>query len=706
MKKIVSWLLVIAMTAAIAVGGTMAYLTDTDEDVNVMTVGKVKIDQLEYERIDTETADDAAQVQKFHDNKPLYPAVTGDGFDYTPGDSHVDWAQIGKDGYTSDIWDPTQITNEVDKMVFVKNKGDYDAYVRTWFAFEAGNYTTLDEFLNMVHLNLNTNEEAVEWSWILEPVTIGESTYFVAAATYLNALKPGELTEISLSQIALDGSATNEDVLAFGDTYQVLVKSQAIQAEGFANAGEAVDEGFGKVIVENIPWDNDSPVRGIDLRTALHHLNGDTTKVITSKVTNIIFAKNSEHPEIIENYEGTLVDVEQDEDVYAYYVPNGSNYDVYLLADGPVYSPKNSAELCRDMSALQTVDTHNFDVSRTEIMLRMFQNCSKLVQMDTSHWDTSKVTDMGRLFQGCTILPYVDVSNWDTSNVTNMYCTFGGCENINGLEVGGWETSNVINMEYTFWHCYTLEYLDLGDWDVGNVTVFTDMFAGKHNWGNMKLVPEVENWDMSSAVSIRDMFYGCANIEHLDLSKWDVSNLKDMRHTFADCFGLKTVSFAGWNTPNLENLDGTFNDCISIDNLDLSSWNTSKVSTMAQLFEGCRSLKTIIGMDTWDTSSLWECEEMFNSNSRGMSIEVVDLSSFDTSKLIETYSMFNGCSNLKTVYVGDGWDLSNATNHWGMFSGCGNLVGGNGTTTADKAVDKTFACVDTEQTPGFLTYKG
>ena len=128
MKKAISWLLVIAMTAALAVGGTLAYLTDTDEDVNVMTVGKVKIDQLEYERVDTETKDENAKVQEFHDNKPLYPAVIDkDNFNWETNENHVGWEQIGKDGYESGIWNPDEINNEVDKMVFVKNKGDFDA---------------------------------------------------------------------------------------------------------------------------------------------------------------------------------------------------------------------------------------------------------------------------------------------------------------------------------------------------------------------------------------------------------------------------------------------------------------------------------------------------------------------------------------------------------------------------------------------------
>ena len=140
MKKVIVWLLVLALTTAISIGATLAYLTDTDEDVNVMILGNVKIDQLEYERVNDETANENAEVQEFHDNKPLYPAVTENGFDYTPGNTVVDWDQIGKDGYTSEIWNPEKINNELDKMVFVKNKGSYEAYVRTLFAFEAGNY--------------------------------------------------------------------------------------------------------------------------------------------------------------------------------------------------------------------------------------------------------------------------------------------------------------------------------------------------------------------------------------------------------------------------------------------------------------------------------------------------------------------------------------------------------------------------------------
>lgn len=43
-KKIIAWLLVVVLTAGVAIGGTLAYLTDRDSEANVFTVGDVNID--------------------------------------------------------------------------------------------------------------------------------------------------------------------------------------------------------------------------------------------------------------------------------------------------------------------------------------------------------------------------------------------------------------------------------------------------------------------------------------------------------------------------------------------------------------------------------------------------------------------------------------------------------------------------------------
>ena len=44
MKKTLAILLVVALIATVAIGGTLAYLTDQDAEVNVFTVGNVEIE--------------------------------------------------------------------------------------------------------------------------------------------------------------------------------------------------------------------------------------------------------------------------------------------------------------------------------------------------------------------------------------------------------------------------------------------------------------------------------------------------------------------------------------------------------------------------------------------------------------------------------------------------------------------------------------
>ena len=705
MKKVIAWLLVLALTAAISIGATLAYLTDTDEDVNVMTLGKVKIDQLEYERVNDETADEKAEVQEFRDNKPLYPAVTENGFDYTPGDTYVDWTQIGKDGYTSPIWEPTKINNEVDKMVFVKNKGDYDAYVRSVFAFEAGNYKTLDEFKKMVHLNLN--ETDFTWTWLEAPVTIGESTYFVATATYNKVLAPGALTEISLSQIALDKTATNADVEAFGETYQILVKSQGIQADGFNNAIMALNDGFDVIDASNIPWETDAPVVGADVRTALKYLNADPTGTdITAKVTKVVFGLNSDHPEIVNGYEGILTSVEQDVPVHTYYVPNGSNYDVYLLANSDIYLPKDSGRLFQDMSSLVTVDTSNLNTSRVVLMNHLFFRCSSLTDVDVSGFDTSNVTTMKSLFNNCKKLKFVDVANWDTSNVTDTSYFLNNCVVMETLDVSGWDTSkvtiteamfqycrllekitgienfktgNVETMGWMFYDCKSLKSLDLSGWDTSKVTAMNSMFSSNiSNAGDMALsYLNISTWDTGNVTKMNHMFNGCAQLKELDLSKWDMSKVRTTSHMFADCFNIQSIDFTGWNTASLTSMDAMFNDCRTIKEIDVSHFDTENCLEFSQMFEACYALEKIVGMDQWDTSSAYVFDEMFNLASK---LKEVDFSSFDTSAVTYGYilqngeknyhgygSMFNGTTGLQKLIMSDKF----------VFAGDGTLQPGN-----------------------------
>ena len=716
MKKIIAWLLVLSLTAAISIGATLAYLTDTDEDVNVMTLGNVKIDQLEYERVDVESKDEDAEVRKFRDDKPMYPAVIDkEKFNWTAGDSYVDWEQIGKEDYTSSIWNPEQINNEVDKMVFVKNKGTYDAYVRTVFAFEAGQYENLDEFLKAVHMN--RNETDWSWDWNTTPVAIPNkdgtvtTNYFIATATYNKAVQPGELTEISLAQLALDPAATNEDLKAFGDTYQVLVKSQAIQADGFENEllskqeliKSALDEGFGAV-ENNLPFEHDDPYRGADLRGALHNYMGDPTKVITNKITNVVFGQESKYPQITQNYTGTLVDVGQDIPAYVYYVEEGETYTVYFLSEDKIYAPEDSSKLFSGMAALTAVDTTNLDVSRVKIMDRMFFNSNKLKQVDVSNWDTSNVTSMNGTFFYCQSIDGLDVSNWDVSKVTNMYAMFYDCRELSALDVSEWNVGSVTIMEFTFGGCKKIEYLDVADWDVSKVTSFDSFLSSSgSNVGNMGLKSiDVSKWNTSNVVDMFGMFYGCGSLTKLDLRGLDVENVTNMSHMFCDCYNLTEIDYTGWNTASIQTMDAMFNNCNSMTVIDVTEFDTETLEETSQMFEACYSLERIVGLETWVTPNLNNMQQMFQSSGK---LKEVDLSAFNTSKVDDTQYMFNGCSSLTTIYVGDGWDMSNLKWQGNMFSGCRSLVGGAGTVFNSAKTNGEYARVDGgEANPGYLTH--
>ena len=68
--------------------------------------------------------------------------------------------------------------------------------------------------------------------------------------------------------------------------------------------------------------------------------------------------------------------------------------------------------------------------------------------------------------------------------------------------------------------------------------------------------------------------------------------------------------------------------------------------------------------------------------------------------------MFAGCENLKTIYVGNGWNTNKVEESEGMFENCPNLVGGKGTKFNSEITDTTRAKIDGgKENPGYLTTK-
>ncbi|MBE6576485.1 MAG: hypothetical protein E7654_09475 [Ruminococcaceae bacterium] len=258
-RKIIALCLIVAMLGVAVISGTMAYFTDTDEAVNVMTIGSVKIEQHEYERVVkadgtyemvTSASGEGYKLQEFTQAKPLLPAV---GSITGWSTERVYFDQLGKGAYGSQSVF-VGLNNVQDKFVLVENTGRSDAYVRSIIAYEIGalSYAEWDALVGL----------SVGDFWTRNPVgivEINDNQYYVVENIYAGTadrhvggiLPGGEYTHISLAQIYLSKEATNEDAEALdgnkNGTYDILVLSQAVQASGFGDAKTALDAGFEEV---------------------------------------------------------------------------------------------------------------------------------------------------------------------------------------------------------------------------------------------------------------------------------------------------------------------------------------------------------------------------------------------------------------------------------------------------------------------------
>lgn len=267
-KKILAFTLVIAMLA-ICFGATLAYFTDTDEATNVFAIGNIAIDQNEWER-------DGEEIVEFTQEKNVVPAVL----------KYLTKSDVTVDGYTFKI--RSLEGNYIDKIVNVTNTGSNLAYVRTIIAVPNmnGYDDSADATHNPLHWNYldATDFNGEGWDWngsndaevteqlcYAQNVMIDGASYDIYVATYNVELTPDEITSPSMVGFYLDPTVDHDENGYFfvdgngekqsleewmnDGSLKFLVATQAVQADGFVDAWEALDAAFGAITAENLPWD-------------------------------------------------------------------------------------------------------------------------------------------------------------------------------------------------------------------------------------------------------------------------------------------------------------------------------------------------------------------------------------------------------------------------------------------------------------------
>ena len=308
----------------------------------------------------------------------------------------------------------------------------------------------------------------------------------------------------------------------------------------------------------------------------------------------------------------------------------------------------------------------------------MMNNLESITGMN--YLNTSEVTNMGHMFNSCYRLTSLDLSGFNTSRVTAMNCMFYDSRNLQTIYVGtGWSTAAVTNSDNMFKYCSCLVGGQGTTYSPSHVdATYAHIDGGPSNPGYFTIGTEA---------------YACYTPSNTTLTFY-YDNQRIIRT--GTTYDLNTGNtFTDWDT------DGT--DFYVTKVVFDPSFANARPTTTYGWFFGMGNLQSITGMNYLNTSEVTNMALMF---ALCESLTSLDVSHFNTSKVTSMEAMFYNSTNLRTIYVGDGWSTAAVTLSDYMFWGCTSLVGGQGTTYDANHIDAAYAHIDGgPSNPGYFTDK-
>lgn len=212
-----------------------------------------------------------------------------------------------------------------------------------------------------------------------------------------------------------------------------------------------------------------------------------SSRYADSSITSITFGRTRDYYKGIYNYNPVAVDAHRSGVISIYRIPNGSNFDVYVLSDTGTF-PANS-----DSSW-------------------MFDKFNKLQSIN-------------------------NLTMLDTSNVTNMRDFFCDLQAITTVDLSGFNTSNVTSMEGMFARMYNIETLDLSSFNTSAVTTFSNMFSlsissTETHADYMTAIPKLKtvyvsnNWTVANATQTHTVFANTVNLVGGNGTVFNSANVK------------------------------------------------------------------------------------------------------------------------------------------------------------------------------------
>ena len=317
---------------------------------------------------------------------------------------------------------------------------------------------------------------------------------------------------------------------------------------------------------------------------------------------------------------------------------------------------------CQSLSSLSLYSSHIKD------MRGMFYNCTSLTSINLDDFQTSSnyYANSSYLFYNCSSLASLTFYNnyFHTNDMQNM---FYNCQNLSGINLYHIRTSSPINLSRLFYNCSRLSSLYTGynnnnyRYNLDNIIISDtrEMFynctslnyISGYNY-NYRLNIYIYNSDIR--VNMSNMFYNCKSLETINIYGTNYNiYATDFHSMFYNCFSLTNVYIQNLYFDYIQDMSYMFYNCkrlkyFSFGNFYLSSIRAERIS-MKGMFQNCESLTSLDLHSNFHTKNVEIMWDMFNGCSQ---LKSLDLGNFDTSKVTDMESMFEGCSSLTSLYLG------------------------------------------------------
>lgn len=357
-------------------------------------------------------------------------------------------------------------------------------------------------------------------------------------------------------------------------------------------------------------------------------------------------------------------------------------------------------------SSLLSLNISNWNTSNVKDLSYFCYNCSSLENINISNWDTSNIISFYNSFNNCGFTT-LDLSGWNFESAKSLQNMLSNCRNLTELKINT-NYNNIEVMQDMVSGCEKLTTIPdtfylYGSADnvfnnCSSLTNIENIIINCENansiFNNCTNLISINSFIVNESSSITFAFNGCINLTQINDFQINtmqdillnnmfnncsslislsgiIKNVKNMCNMFFGCNNLETLDMTNWDLSNCIDTSYMLYDCISLKEIiaNNNELNTSLVQDMSCMFYNCESLTRIpyLYMDSciYITGLLYGCialTEIYNMQTK----------SFNSSNVTNMDNAFNNCINLLYFPI---LNTSSCISMIRAFYNCSNMTG-------------------------------